>query len=361
MSVYRRGSVYYYDFILEGKRYAGSTKLRDHVKALIYEEQLKEKLQQELEDARLGRKRRERYTLKQACERMYDEVWFENDTGEKSVKMVNVIIEIIGNLYIDQIASDDCRTLLKVLRRGGHKPKESDRVMPPLSNSRINRYFAALRAILRRAWKEWEVLDGVPPIPKLKEPPGRDVQYTREEEATIMKALEPYPDERDAIQVLLYTGCRLNEVVNMEFSYVQWPRDGDDENEYGAIFFPGRARKNEKPVGLPMLPQVAEVLKRRRRQLPGSRRVFPKLSGDRIDKLWARVVRPALQTDNPDYVVHGLRHTLASRLIAAGVDIYTVQQILGHSSIITTQRYLHRNPQRLAKAMSVLDPSKTEE
>ena len=52
---------------------------------------------------------------------------------------------------------------------------------------------------------------------------------------------------------------------------------------------------------------------------------------------------------------HDLRHTFASRLVRAGVDLYAVSKLLGHSSVEVTQRYAHLSPNQLMGAVSVLD------
>jgi len=51
---------------------------------------------------------------------------------------------------------------------------------------------------------------------------------------------------------------------------------------------------------------------------------------------------------------HDLRHTFATRLVEKGVDIETVRDLLGHSSIIITQRYTHSNDDRKRKAVELL-------
>ena len=50
-----------------------------------------------------------------------------------------------------------------------------------------------------------------------------------------------------------------------------------------------------------------------------------------------------------------LRHTFATRLVQAGVDLYTVSKLLGHREITTTQRYAHHYPESLRSGVEVLD------
>ncbi len=56
-----------------------------------------------------------------------------------------------------------------------------------------------------------------------------------------------------------------------------------------------------------------------------------------------------------DFRSYDLRHTAATRMIQAGIDLYQVQRILGHKSPVHTQRYAHHCPESLRGAMEVLD------
>ena len=51
---------------------------------------------------------------------------------------------------------------------------------------------------------------------------------------------------------------------------------------------------------------------------------------------------------------HDLRHTFASRLVMAGVDIYTVSELMGHASVQMTKRYAHLAPEHKANAVELL-------
>lgn len=56
-----------------------------------------------------------------------------------------------------------------------------------------------------------------------------------------------------------------------------------------------------------------------------------------------------------DFHFHDLRHTFATRLVQAGVDLYKVQRLLGHKSPIMTQRYAHHYPESLRDGVEMLD------
>ena len=56
-----------------------------------------------------------------------------------------------------------------------------------------------------------------------------------------------------------------------------------------------------------------------------------------------------------DFVFHDLRHTCATRMVQAGVDLYKVQRLLGHKSPIMTQRYAHHYPESLRDGVEALE------
>jgi integrase len=61
-----------------------------------------------------------------------------------------------------------------------------------------------------------------------------------------------------------------------------------------------------------------------------------------------------------DFHFHDLRHTIASQLIMAGVDIATVKELLGHKSLFMTMRYAHLAPAHKVKAVDMLDSKLTD-
>lgn len=66
-------------------------------------------------------------------------------------------------------------------------------------------------------------------------------------------------------------------------------------------------------------------------------------------------LRSANTTNDNLFHFHDLRHTFASHLVMAGVDITTVSKLLGHKSLIMTLRYSHLAPNHLQNALNMLN------
>ena len=87
-----------------------------------------------------------------------------------------------------------------------------------------------------------------------------------------------------------------------------------------------------------------------------SPRAYNLLGKSNVSWVFQRVTRKA---EISDFRFHDLRHTFATRLIQAGVDLYKLQRLLGHKSPSMTQRYAHHWPESLRNAVEVLDSTKT--
>jgi Phage integrase family len=87
--------------------------------------------------------------------------------------------------------------------------------------------------------------------------------------------------------------------------------------------------------------------------------VFPSETGETpldAQNFVNRVFLPALRRAKiGDFHWHDLRHTLASRLVMAGVDLRTVQELLGHKTLVMTLRYAHLSPEHQLEAVQRLN------
>jgi integrase/recombinase XerC len=159
-----------------------------------------------------------------------------------------------------------------------------------------------------------------------------------------------------AIMELLYaTGIRVSELCGLDI--------GDLDQERRTVRVLGKGgRERTVPVGLPAVRAVTGWCHDGRPVLmrPGSAHaVFLGARGRRLDPRTARRVvhaRLAAVPSAPDVGPHGLRHAAATHLLEGGADLRSVQEILGHTSLASTQIYTHVSVQRLESAYRQAHP-----
>ncbi|MGW1346389.1 tyrosine recombinase XerC [Kribbella sp. NPDC002412] len=158
-----------------------------------------------------------------------------------------------------------------------------------------------------------------------------------------------------AIMELLYaTGIRVGELCALDVD------DIDPSRRVVRVFGKGR-KERSVPYGVPAEEALRRWLDEARPQLVRQRSgpaVFLGARGGRIDQ---RAVRRLVHerigvVDAPDLSPHGLRHTAATHLLEGGADLRSVQELLGHASLATTQIYTHISSDRLRKAYEQAHP-----
>jgi integrase/recombinase XerC len=159
-----------------------------------------------------------------------------------------------------------------------------------------------------------------------------------------------------AIMELLYaTGIRVSELCGLDLG------DLDEERRTVRVFGKG-GRERTVPVGLPAVRAVRAWTRDGRGALagPGSgTALFLGARGGRIDPRIARSVvhnRVGAVPGTPDTGPHGLRHAAATHLLEGGADLRSVQEILGHASLTSTQIYTHVSVERLRSAYRQAHP-----
>jgi integrase/recombinase XerC len=190
-------------------------------------------------------------------------------------------------------------------------------------------------------------------------PPALDVAQARE---LLDVAAERADDGSPAglrdvavLELLYATGIRVGELCGLDVD------DLDRGRRVVRVFGKGR-KERAVPFGLPADRAVARWLEEGRPRLvvPGAgAALFLGARGGRIDQRAVRSMvhrRLADVPGAPDLGPHGLRHTAATHLLEGGADLRTVQELLGHASLATTQIYTHVTAERLRTAYRQAHP-----
>ena len=157
------------------------------------------------------------------------------------------------------------------------------------------------------------------------------------------------------VEMLYATGARVGELCGLDLNDVDYDRQ--------TIKVLGKGNKERTiPLGNPAVRALTLWLKQGRDQIANSNSgnaVFIGARGKRIDQRAVRTVVyealsaiEGLERMGP----HALRHSAATHLLEGGADLRTVQEILGHASLATTQIYTHVSTERLQKAFKPAHP-----
>jgi integrase/recombinase XerD len=232
----------------------------------------------------------------------------------------------------DQLQEWQVRGHLAKLSQGG------------LSPSTLNQAISAMRfffnGVLRRDWP----LE----IRYQRAPQHVPVTLSPEEVGRLLAAV-PTLRERAAMEVAYAAGLRLNEVLHLKLTDI-------DSEQMVLRVDQGKGRKDRNVM---LSPALLETLRAYWRESKPRVWLFPGKGGKRpltatviqrafsVAKLQARITKPVS--------FHTLRHSFATQLLESGANLRTIQVLLGHHSLGTTQRYTHVAGDYLRKTRSPLD------
>lgn len=161
------------------------------------------------------------------------------------------------------------------------------------------------------------------------------------DEITFVDHLKPM------VMISLNTGMRRGELFTIKWENIDFKNS--NLTVVGGISKSGRTRH------IPLNSEVQNILQEWKLQTKGTRGlVFKSMRGRKFDNVgssWARILKKA---DIESFRWHDMRHTFASRLVMAGVDLNTVRELLGHSDYNMTLRYAHLAPAHKAAAVEKL-------
>jgi integrase/recombinase XerD len=157
-------------------------------------------------------------------------------------------------------------------------------------------------------------------------------------------------------EFLYGTGARISELVNTDLD------DIDIESNIVKIRFGKGSKQRIIPLGKQLKIAINNYLTRERNALVSPKKSCNSLllnsRGARLSRqsIWEVINKIALQNNLAELTPHTLRHAFATHLLEGGADVRVVQELLGHSSVNTTQIYTHITVERLREVFAETHP-----
>ena len=269
------------------------------------------------------------WTLGYALERAAAVRWREGGYEDRTRSSLRDIVEFLGkDTPLAEITLSRIDALVETFHARG------------LRAATINRKLCSLSAILSTAHQRGG-LEKMLRLPRLRTHEHRIRFLSEEEERALIAALVGmgYREQAAAVKLLIYTGMRRGELFRLDCKDI-------DLQRYTLTIWQSKSRRPRTiPVAPAIRPLVAALCKLRK----GVGLIFP-YSRYWLHHAWERVRVELGYADDPEWVLHMLRHTCASRLARRGVSLALVKEWLGHSNVKTTMRYVHFAPSDLQVA-----------
>ncbi|MBI1751859.1 MAG: site-specific integrase [Acidobacteria bacterium] len=284
-----------------------------------------------------------------------------------------LVVPVLGEFRVADVQTAQVSKLFHDVTRGWRpwmKPSEEPKEATPI---RANRMLANLRKLFGQAEKDGLRPQGTNPcvlVDKNQESKGKERFLSQDEIGWIGRMLEeslkwddrkacPYAWDKKgkglevpsiyalaAIRLLMFTGARLNEVLQMKWSQVDKVRGVIRMEQHKTS---GKTGAKELPLTAESLAILEALDKLPTRRLGGPWVIQGHKHGAHLvnlQKTWDRIRRAVKlaskgEVDIQDVRLHDLRHTFASIGVSGGVSLHMVGSLLGHAQDSTTYRYAH--------------------
>ena len=277
----------------------------------------------------------------------------------------DIPIKDIDIRFIEEITSSDIYDFLSYLTND--RTVDPDALVPEygISASSRARKLSAIKSFFKYLTVRTKQLDENPvaemEYPKLRK--SLPKYLTLEQSAALLQAVSGPNQVRDYAILMIFLNCgiRRSELVGLNRTdvYEDRIRVVGKGNKERFVYFGTPCRKAID----------AYLVERNKKVLTDDRALFGSRNGNRISvEAVHRLVKKALLQaglDQTQFSAHKLRHTAATMMLSGGVDVKTVQEVLGHENLNTTQIYTHIENTELkiaaeANPLSKLDFSDTD-
>jgi len=331
----RQRGAWLYDFTHKGKRYKGT--LGQVSRSVAKEEEARMKaavVEERLNPAKARKSPRLADFGKEYL------AWYKANRKPESYRRVARTVQVLTEMYgakkLSELTAWHLEQFKKARKEAGLEP------------SSVNLELTVFKTLLHKA-QEWGTLAEHPgrTVRPLKAPHGKPRFLSEDEEAAILAACSP--ELRRIVQTGLLTGFRRQELTSLR------PEDVDLEHELVSVA--ACYAKNGEHRTVPMTAGLKAIMQDALAARGHARTVFVKDPGDpwTVNTFYKDFKKACQRAGVANIFPHVLRHTYASRLVMAGVDLRTAQELMGHKDIDMTLRYVHLSPSHKRAAVEAME------
>ena len=256
-------------------------------------------------------------------------------------RLDDIPIQDVDLRFIREISTSDIFDFLSYLANDRNPNPDSPASDYGISPTSRARKLSAIKSFYKYLTVRTKQLDENPvadlEYPKLRK--SLPKYLTMEQSAALLRSVSGPNEKRDYAILMLFLNCgiRRSEMVGLNISdvYEDRIRVVGKGNKERFVYFGTACRKAID----------AYLVERKKKILSDNRALFGSRDNNRISvSAVHRLVKKALLQaglDSTQFSAHKLRHTAATMMLSGGVDVKTVQEVLGHENLNTTQIYTH--------------------
>ena len=335
MGVYQKGSDWYIDYRFSGRRKREKIGPSKKIAVLT----LGKRKVQIAEGKFLDIKKNERIKFEDFAKtfiELHSKLNKRPRVAKRDEQLVKRLTEHFSGKYLYEITPRQIEEYKKIRKEAKRKGGKE------IAAATVNRELACLKCIFNKAitWGKAEK-NPVREVKLFKEN-NRRTRYLEKEE--IKKLLENSADHlRPILIVALFTGMRKSEILNLQWKNINI--------KHGVIYLLDTKNGERRKVLINDTVEKALIAVSKN---PNSPYVFCHENGKPYLNVRKSFDVALEKCGIINFRFHDLRHTFASQLVMMGIDIKTVQELMGHKSIEMTLRYSHLSPDHKKKAVDIL-------
>lgn len=276
--------------------------------------------------------------------------WCERQRSFKSKQIyINQLIDDFGNIPLKNFNTMMIEQYQAIRLQKGKRLIKKDGKVINVGNkpSTVNRLTATLKHAFHKG-NDWsmlneEIFKRLKKVKQLEENNRRLRYLSKEECQALINACDVHL--KPIVITALNTGCRKEEILSLKWDNL--------DMKHGFIFL--QNTKNGEKRQTPINSTLRSTLEALPRRLDGSYVFYDPKTGNRYQDVKRSFPTACKRAGIRDFRFHDLRHTFASQLVMAGIDLTTVSKLLGHKDLTMTLRYSHLSPQHMTNAVDVLD------